>query len=532
MQQNSTTIMRSWMLSALLIPVIANAQKEFPKVWEAKFSVDANWKGFTDDLNYIIGGDLTQIEVLDGNTGKSLWTYNFKERNGVKKCESWKVQDESGVVEVTVQGKEKDAPEETFHLDLGTGQPVGDSELTAREAKHKAPKPTKGMKRSVYQTSRMDEPTNTTLDLSYDAKKAMSAKGGTDLNINVEASGGNTWKTSFTGKVVRHLNNDMLPADEGDVILGMTTGQGKVFVVYQGITCIEIATGKLLWTSTFDNVQTSIGLKVTQEIGRSAMPLVAADGVYICDFSRDERTIKKLDLNTGAVIWSADKLKKDDIVSELIIDAGNLVARFGGMIRVEQYIPGSGGNGDVYKVEYSFEGSTALHAFDAATGKPVWNTEEIKLEDNFKKSECNIYSTPGRIYACGEKNIYIFDAGTGKIIKQGEYNAKAIGAAQLLYPYGDALMVEGKKGIAQLGAELDVKYATNTGQCILTEEYGNSFIVWTGKKPDERNAFVRFDLATGMILGSISDCPRPHFDPDGERFVRFDGQKAMMYRTN
>ncbi|MEO5585130.1 MAG: PQQ-binding-like beta-propeller repeat protein [Flavobacteriales bacterium] len=523
--------MKHWILTALLIPSIASAQKEFPKVWETKFNVDVAWKSYTDDLQYVIGGDMSEVEMLDGNTGKSLWTYNFKEKNGVKKCESMKMDDASGTLEVSIQKKGKDAPLETFHLDFRTGQPVGDSELSQREVKVAKSK-SKGMRPAAYQSSCTDEATNTTLDLSYDAKRFMSAKGGTDLNLTVTASGGNTWNTSFTGKVVRHLNNDMLPSNEGDVILGVTSGHGKVFVIYEGITCLDIKTGKVLWNTTFDNVQTSGGLKVTQEIGRSAMPLVAADGVYVCDFTKGERTIKKLDLTTGSVIWTADKLKKNDIVSKLILDGGNLVARFGGLIRVEEYIPGMNGNPDVYKVSYSFEGSSALHAFDAATGKPTWDTEAMELGDNFKKSECNIYGTAGRIYACGDKNIYIFDASTGKILKQAEYNAKTIGKATALYAFNGAIMIEGEKGVAQMDAELTPKFATNTGKCLMTEFQGDAFIVWTGKKPEERNEFLRLDPVTGTIMGSISDCRWPHFDPTGDRFVMFDGKKAMLYRTN
>lgn len=521
--------MKHLMLAALLIPGIATAQKEFPKVWEGKFTVDANWKGFTEDLQYVLGGDLTEVEMLDGNTGKSLWIYNFKEKNGVKKCESWKMDDESGTLEVAVQQKGKDAPLETFHLDYRTGQPVGESELTQREAKKKA---VKFKSRRVVQSLTWDEATDTYVHLSYDAKRIMSAMGGTNLDITVRASGGNAWETSFTGKVVRHLNNDMLPAEEGDVILRVTSSHGKVFVIYEGITCLDLATGKVLWNTTFDNVQTSLGLKVKQEIGRSAMPLVAPDGVYLCDFTKGERTIKKLDLNTGAVIWSADKLRKNDIVSQLILDGGNLIARFGGVIRIEEYIPGTNGNPDVYKVSYSFEGSSALHAFDAATGKPAWDTEAMELGDNFKKSECAVLGTPGRVYACGDKNIYIFEAASGKVLGQAGYDTKAIGKATALYSFNGSIMMEGEKGIAQVDLELAPKFATNTGKCLMTEYQGNAFIVWTGKKPEERNEFVRLDPATGTIMGGMRDCPRPHFDTTGDRFVKFDGNKAMMYRTN
>ncbi|MBL0126475.1 MAG: PQQ-binding-like beta-propeller repeat protein [Flavobacteriales bacterium] len=528
--------MRRSIILLALLPTLLFAQKEFPKVWEAKFSVEAKWKIRTPDNAYVIGGNMAEIEMLDGATGKSLWVYNFKEKNGVTKCEDWITQHESETIEVTIRKKGKDSPIEMFHLDYRTGEVVGESTLTARETAHKQARVktprVKGMRKRMSGSSCYDEATNTTIDLGYDRKNLMSAGKGSDLNITVDASGANSWSTSFTGRVVRHLCSNMLPADDGEVILKVSSGFGKVFVVYEGITCIDIATGKILWNSTFDNVEISSGLRVTQEIGRSAMPLPAADGVYICDFSKGERTIKKLDLNTGAVVWQADKLSKNDIVSELLVDGGNLIAHFGGLIRVERYIPGSNGTADTYKVEYSFEGSTSVRAYSAATGKPAWNTEDMDLPDNFKKSECSMMSVTGQVLACGEKNLYVFEAATGKLLKQAEYNAKVLGKAKSLYPFDGNYMIEGEKGIGCMKPDGTMIYATNTGKCLMTEMRGDAFIVWTGKDLDDRKEFLRFDPLTGAITGTMEDCPHPYFNNTGDLFLRFDGQKVMQYRTN
>jgi outer membrane protein assembly factor BamB len=524
--------MRHSLLLLLLLPTILHAQKEFPAVWEGRFSVDPQWHTYTDDLGFVLAGDMTEIEMLDGTTGKSLWQYNFKEKLGVKKCQDWTAHHGTETVEVIVE-KGKDGATETVHLDYRTGTVVAQEQVAGREkVKTKAPKRTKGPI-TISQSSCADEASNTSVDLSYDHKKTIGIKNGAELDLTVEATGGHTWTTQFTGRVVGRLTQMYLPADEGDVILTIACGQGKVFVIYEGITCLDLATGKVLWNTTFDNVEVSSGLKVKQEIGRSAKPLVAADGVYICDFTKGERTIKKLDLNTGAVIWKADKLKNDDIVSELVLDAGNLIARFGGLIRVEQFIPAMGsGTSDTYKAEYIFEGSTSLRAFDAATGKPTWNTMAMELPDNFKKSPCNILSGEGRILACGEKNMYVFEAATGNLLKQGEYNAKTIGKARALYPFDDTYMIEGEEGITRLDAGLVQKYATNTDKCLMTELRGNAFIVWTGKDIDDRKEFVRFDPSTGAILGSMSDCYKPRFDSTGDHFLKFNNEKVTLYRTN
>ncbi|MBK6883449.1 MAG: hypothetical protein IPH05_10990 [Flavobacteriales bacterium] len=115
---------------------------------------------------------------------------------------------------------------------------------------------------------------------------------------------------------------------------------------------------------------------------------------------------------------------------------------------------------------------------------------------------------------------------------KAEYSSKVIGKARWLYAFGDAFMIEGEKGIAQMDSSMKLSYATNTGQCLLTEMRGDAFIVWTGKKADDRNEFIRFDPSTGAIMGKLEGCYRPRFDFSGDRFVRFDNPKVMLYRTN
>ena len=156
----------------------------------------------------------------------------------------------------------------------------------------------------------------------------------------------------------------------------------------------------------------------------------------------------------------------------------------------------------------------------------------MELEDNFKKSECSLISGDGRVMACGEKNIYAFDAANGKLLLQGDYNAKVIGKARWLYGYEGNYMIEGDKGSAQVKPDASIVYATNTGKCLMTEMRGDAFIVWTGKDTDDRNEFIRFDAVAGKIMGQVEDCPRPRFDGAGARFARFVGPKVTMFRTN
>lgn len=529
----AATILALVLLLGLSLPL--RAQKEFPTVWATKFEVGSGWNAVTPDLAFVLGGDDSGVEVLDGSTGKMLWNCVFKEKFGVRKCEDWIAHHDTRTVEVIVQ-RAKDAPLEHVHLDYATGAVLAKEDLPARERKVAPAAPaSKGPRqRRVNHASTFDEASGTSIALAYNDKRVKSAMGGSKLDITVTASGGHAWSTTFEGRVVAHMVYDMLPADDGEVILDVSTGQGKVFVVYEGISCLDLATGRLLWSTSFDNTTTSVGLRAKQEIGRAAMPLPAADGVYIADLSKDVRAIKKVDINTGAVIWTGDRLQGDDIISELLLVGGNLVARTGGVVRHEIFVPNpNGGVGDgTYKVEHVFEGSTGLRAYDAATGKAVWSTEAMEFPDNFRKGECNILSDGGLIYALGDRNIHVFDAATGKVVKQGEYNSKTIGRAHRFEPFNGRFLIEGEKGIACVDQDLKPVYATNTGKCLLTEMRGDAFIVWTGKEAADRNEFIRFDPVTGAVLGGLKGCYRPRFDLTGDRFVRFDGDKVMLYRTN
>ncbi|MBK7113773.1 MAG: hypothetical protein IPH60_15185 [Flavobacteriales bacterium] len=103
----------------------------FPMVWEGKFSVDPRWNAVSPDLAYVVAGDMEEIEMLDGITGKALWKYNFKEKHGVKQCEDWIAHHDTETIEVITQ-KDKNAPREVNYLDYRTGQVVAESQLAAR----------------------------------------------------------------------------------------------------------------------------------------------------------------------------------------------------------------------------------------------------------------------------------------------------------------------------------------------------------------------------------------------------------------
>lgn len=504
-------------------------QNEFKKEWQSKVSVEPKWNAYTSDLSLILVGDLKEIQMLDGNSGKPLWKLSAKDKFGVKSFEDWFfLTDKEGEPVKVLYKKPKDSQTSAVLLNPRTGEPLPSQNLDLGD-KAKKYIPSK----SVFATSAFDEPSGTFLSISYDSKLIKSATKGTELDLTVEARGGYKWSAKIKGRAVRHLCDIMLSSNEPDMMMNIFAQNDKVFVVYEGISVLDLRTGKVLWNTSFDNVQTSLGLKVTQEIGRSAMPVTDAEGVYVCDFSKGEKSIKKLDINTGKVIWEGQKLSDNDVVSQLLIVDHVLIAKFGGTIRKELYIPSStGGLGaGTYKVKFDYEGASSIRAYDLSSGRQIWSADQLK-DNSFNKSECSILQAENQIIACSNESFYSIDAKTGNVVRKINLNTKAIGKPLSLFSYNNSYIVKGEEGIASVSGAGNKNFETSTGKALFDEFRGQAYIVWTGKDVDDLNEFVRLDLNTGKISGKLKGCYNPRFDTTGDYFLRFNNEEITKYKTN
>jgi outer membrane protein assembly factor BamB len=508
------------------------AQAEFKKEWETKAKVENKWNSCNADLSMVLMGDLESFSMIDGTNGKILWTCVAKEKFGVKEVDNWSFlwAKEGDPVEV-IYKKKKEKTTTTVYLDPRTGEVK--SSFTESDLVDKKDKIEKTKGKTLFADEAYDPNSTTWVEVGYDDKKVKSAAGGTDMDLTIIASGGNTWKTKITAKCVRHLCDIMLSSNEPEMMVNVMIAQEKVFVVYEGITVLDLKTGTVLWNTSFDNIKTSVGLKASQEIGRCAMPVATVDAVYICDLSKGERAVKKLDINTGKLIWKGDKLSNDDIVSQLFVYDNNLIVKFGGVIRTEKFIPNAnGGVGDgVYKVEYTYEGNSEIRAYDTQTGKQTWTSVTAFKEEKLNKSECSVMLDENKLIVCSDKSFMIIDAKTGSRLSTEDLGSKQIGKAQYLFMYDDHFIVEGNEGIASFTKQGKKVYATSTDKRLMSEFRHDAYIVWVGKEMDDMNEFVRFDLTTGKVLGSLKGCYRPRFDQTGDYFIRFNDQTVTKYKT-
>lgn len=518
---------------ALLIAVFITAnsclfsQNEFKKVWETKVDVENKWNSCNGDLSMVLIGDLKAFSMVDGTTGKTLWTFNAKEKVGVKSVEDWTFlwAKEGEPVEV-IYNKPKEDTKTTIYLNPKTGEQL--SSFTESSLKDKTVQVKRKKSRTKYAISAYDEQSTTFVDLFFKDKFLKNSCAGNTFDVTVKAEGGNTWSTSIKAKAVTHINRLLLSDNEPAIMMNVIVKYNKVFVLYEGMTVLDLKTGNVLWATTFDMVDAGM---TSQEIGKMPLPTIDKDAVYICDLSKDEKTIKKLDINTGAVLWKGEKLSKNDVISQLSIVNNVLIAKYGGIIRKAKsvYNANSGATTNIAKNIY--EGTTDVKAYDANSGALIWSAEKIFVDDKISKSECEILIQNDEVIVCTAKNIYYVDYKTGAIKHKTELG-KEIGKPQYIFDYNNNVIVSGDEGIASFSSNGSKNYAVSTNKNLLNEFRGDAFLIWVGKSDDDMNEFIRFDLSTGKTLGKLKGCYVPRFDQTGDYFIRFNNETITKHQTN
>jgi hypothetical protein len=502
------------------------AQQEFKKLWETKASVNPKWNGRNDDLSKVVVGDLKELEMLDGNNGKTLWKFNVKEKLGVKALEDWffLTDMEGDPLKLVYQKDKKDANNTIIYLNSSTG--AIENSWQESNLKEKTGRQIGKRSRATFGTRAEDPTGETTVSVNYKDKLLKNSVSGNTFELRVNAFGKYTWSTDIKGRVVTHITRLMLSDEEPDIMLNVTVAENKVFVIYEGITALDLKTGAVLWNTTFDYVQSGTS---SQEIGHAPMPYAYKDAVYICDLSKGEKAIKKLNINTGEVLWKGPKLDGDDVVSELFVSNNTLIAKFGGYIRKERSIYNPNGGNTNYKVKIDFEGKSDIRGYDVPTGKQKWNAENFQGDDKFSKSECRILAD-GNVYACTPKSFLIIDPSNGSSISKTELG-KEIGKPKSIFKYDENYIVEGEEGLASYTSSGKKNYAVKTDKNIFSEFRGEAFIVWTGKNDEDMNEFIRFDLNSGKILGKQKGCYNPRFNTTGDYYIKFKDETIGKYST-
>lgn len=514
--------------SLFLFVQSAFAQTAIKQDWKAEFPLKIDSRLINDDRTLVLGGNKTELAMMDGVTGKILWQLNYKEKLGQKKANDWNWDKKVKVVWVEVKGDNKKESITSYFKDAN-GEQI--SEQAYNQLREEYEKDIRWVQKN---TLIVDEH-GTDVWLDYEPKKVVAAGGkGAKSMVTVKANRNYTWSTNIEIRYVRSLCANTVGTRNGKDYIRLAYSHDKIFVIYEGMSVIDIKTGKLLWQTDLDNSDMDFGLfKSVQTLGRAGFPFTDKTGVYVADLSKGQFRIKKFDAENGTLIWQSEKFDKDNVVPSLQVINGVLIAQFGGRLRTETYIPGVEGRPDVCKTEIKFTGDAGLRAYDTNTGKLLWETSAMKeLGDRFSGAITNMLKIGELVCVASDKNFYLFNS-DGIVKFSTPIKALKIGKPETIEMYNDnVVLLQCDAGVALISMiDNKVIFAAKTGKCFDYQKVGNAFFVWTGKDQFNQSEFVRVDMENGTLLSKAKDMPYPYFSPDGEYVTKFDGSKVMRYKT-
>lgn len=517
-------------------------QPTFPLKFKSTFPVDAKWRIHNNDLTIAVAGNLQELAGMDLTTGKILWNFSFKDKLGVKKVNDWNFDKEINVVTIQFNSDTK-GKEEIKRIDAINSLEIDDkvyAELKAKKQKketiiteHSENKNAEKKKGRVFKSSLKHN--GNFIQISYDKKLLTGAKNTKTTTATVTCSGKVTWKKEIVIQVIRPLCSISFSSSTfGGDFLDVTAYKDKLFVLYEGITVMDINTGEVLWSTGFNNSKFDFGIfKSTQELGRAAWPLPTEDFVYVVDLNDYERCIKKLDIHNGSLIWRSEKFGKDAVIPEIQLIDNILFVKCGGKIEKQTYIPGVEGKPDVCKKEFKYSGDFGLKAIDVNTGKTIWQTfNNNEIGDKFSSQITNIFINDNKVFLGSDKNIFCFNASDGKVLFKKGVSELKIGKPYEIWEYNQMLMIQADKGIAAISpTDGSQKWVSKTKMCISSFFVDEAFFIINGKSEEVQDAFIRLDLNNGKIIGGIKNTTYPYFTNDGSEFIKYDKQKVLRYIT-
>ncbi|MCC7050731.1 MAG: hypothetical protein IT239_02990, partial [Bacteroidia bacterium] len=162
------------------------AQSEFKKEWETKIDFDSKWNICNTDLTLILAGNLRELLMIDGLTGKQKWRFNVKEKLNVKLLEDWNflTTKENEPIELVYFDKKVDS-NVVVYLNAQTGE-IDNNNLVLKDKKDEIIK----TKSTMFTHSVFDQASNTSIKINYQDRLLKSAMGkGSTINFTVNAKG-------------------------------------------------------------------------------------------------------------------------------------------------------------------------------------------------------------------------------------------------------------------------------------------------------------------------------------------------------
>jgi len=474
-------------------------------------STKITWMGFdgaTIDESYIsdmnamymqYGNEMVLIEL---NTGKEIWKIDTFANLELKSLEVFHPEG-MDVIEVVMDEAVRS------YYELKTGKSI--SKITSNYYK----------KQNSYMSSAIVSDEDLHVRLDYKNKIVKGSTGSkTKMVLSAKrfSTGDEVWRTEFSANMVTTLvtKEDMLR---------FFVQNNRIYVIYEGISVFDLKTGKELWKSEFNNSEVSLGLKAKQELGIACMPLVDGNTAYITDLTSGVYGISKVDATTGKTIWQSDKFSSSDVIPDLHLNNGVLIAQFGGVINIQTYIETDQTIRTTNKWKY--RGNPDIKAFDAVSGKLLWDGKKLGLKMEYTSS---FLYEGNMVYFFTEKEFIGIDVSTGQVkIKTDLKDAKLGETLTSFIDENQTVIALMEKGFCALDLKTgNINYTTKLKDISGYFTRNGNYFLLVG---DDQDEFVGVDIKTGKLRGLMEGSERLVTD-DGKFIVAFDNDKITKYKVD
>jgi len=573
---NTLCILGSMLLFIFQVQANTGGPDDFPMLWEVKADYTAEeGSEVSPDGKYIVVADDKGACLLDGKSGKVIWSNKYKALSsvGFSKAEmvlaNWEAdilfmfdkkalgKDKMLVIKLST-GKELWSSDEYSLFSAGEAMLKGDVEdlvMYFKELDAFAISQKSSLRMVAAQTGKLLWETNrisgSVARGAYDSNSGdlvlMNFKptglgqlfsGFKNQLIRFDAKTGEVkWETAYNGALQKTILTRRILAD-------LRIEGNHVLLRMSGLQVFDFASGKLLWGASCVEVLDEVKPPVQGRIlkagiyGAISEPLYDGEFVYILanveGFATHDRrkTISKYEVNTGNLVWTSEKFVGRAVPALHLIN-GMIVCQIGGYVNYQAISREVKRNSDgttvttTYRTNgYTWIGPFGVKGIDAATGKLAWSSERFD-----KKRVTEITTDGTRLFVAGGDEFYGFDAKSGEMIMNQDHTKQKVGKPLFNFDAGDKSVIVSEKGLAAYSKK-DGSVLYSTDKVKRVDSYfkrGDNFFLENIKEQA-----IGIDLKDGSIKGITEKAKKGFVDytDDGEYIIAFDKKEVQLYKTN
>lgn len=330
---------------------------------------------------------------------------------------------------------------------------------------------------------------------------------------------------------------------------------GKLFIEHNpspkpntGLTVLNPDNGELAWEASFkaSDIKSSGLTKTLLTPYPAPHPLTADGKTYVVNKAKN--IVSCYETGNGTKVWDSEDFPDAQKIPSLILTDGVLVMGYGGGAKkCASIVQDKGPN--IERYEYNNKDKYGINAYDAATGKIIWNHETIEKKAKVKFDlVAGMVMIDGQLICATDKNFLVIDPKTGNVANNIPVANEKLGESWSLIYFADKgkIILNCEEGIIKIDAaarkiEGSVKTPTfpffmpYEDESMKADDPYTDYAVFTkgdgAKMVIKEFASVDLDKMTIRGVGDavVFTYSMPHFSEGGEMFYMVDGDVIKIY---